>query len=143
MVGRWGQAAAAQVGRLLVGRAWAWHTRVRGLGLDELCLHRAPVLMALDPNSMAWMAGQRGPDRRGESWREVLTDWPGLEHVSAEGGQGLARGGKLAKAARCAQGEAAETISRPAMTMGLEVLHTQPRCNRDKVKPAFVSVNWS
>jgi len=100
------------------------------LCLDEIFLHRAPVLMAIEPQSMAWMAGQRGPDRSGESWCEVLTHWPCLEHVIADGGQGLARGVKLANAARGAQGAAAETISRQAMTMGLDVFHTQRELER-------------
>jgi hypothetical protein len=103
---------------------------VRVLCLDEIFLHREPVLMAIEPHSMAWMAGQRGPDRRGESWREVIPHWPCLEHVIADGGQGLARGVKLANAARCAQGEAVETISRQAMPMGLDVFHTQRELER-------------
>jgi len=88
------------------------------------------VLIAIEPHSMAWMAGQRGPDRRGESWCEVLAHWPCLEHVIADGGQGLERGVKLANAARCAQGEAAEPVSRQAMTMGLDVFHTQRELER-------------
>ena len=130
MVGRWVQAAAAQAGRLLVVLDLACQARVRVLCLDEIFLHREPVLMAIEPHSMAWMAGQRGPDRRGESWREVITHWPCLEHVIADGGQGLERGVKLANAARCAQGEAVETISRQAMTMGLDVFHTQRELER-------------
>src|SRR2546422_4573763 len=86
--------------------------------------------MAIEPHSMAWMAGQRGPDRRGERWCEVITNWPGLEHVVADGGQGLARGVKLAHAARCAQGEATETVASQAMTMGLDVFHTQRELER-------------
>src|SRR2546425_193769 len=109
---------AAQAGRLLVVLDLACQARVRGLCLDEIFLHREPVLMAIEPHSMAWMAGQRGPGRRGERWREVITNWPCLEHVIADGGQGLARGVKLANAARGAQGEAAETVSSQAMTMG-------------------------
>src|SRR5947208_14001034 len=81
--------------------------------------------MAIEPHSMAWMAGQRGPDRRGESWCEVITHWPCLEHVIAAGGQGLERGVKLANAARCTQGEATEPVARQAMTRGLDVFHTQ------------------
>jgi hypothetical protein len=69
--------------------------------------------------------GQRGPDRRGESWCDVITNWPCLEHIIADGGQGLERGVKLANAARGAQGEAAETVSSQALTMGLDVFHTQ------------------
>src|SRR5687768_2853886 len=114
MGGRWMQAAAAQAGRLLVGLDLACQARVRVRCLDEIFLHREPVLMAIEPPSMAWMAGQRGPDRRGESWREVITTWPCLEHVIADGGQGLERGVKLANAARGAPGEAAETVSRQA-----------------------------
>ena len=131
MGGRWVQEAAAQAGRLLMILDLACQARVRGLCLDAIFLHREPVLMAIEPHSMAWMAGQRGPDRRGESWREVLTTWPYLEHVIADGGQGLERGVKLAHAARCAQDEASETLSSPAMTMGLDVLH--PRRERERV----------
>src|SRR6266545_2458267 len=82
------------------------------------------------PHSMAWMAGQRGPDRSGERWHEVITHWPCLEHVIADGGQGLERGVKLAHAARCAQGEATETVSSPVMTMGLDVFHTHRELER-------------
>src|SRR5262249_31636842 len=114
MVGRWVQAAAAQASRLLVVLDLACQGRVRVWCLDEIFLHREPVLMAIEPHSMAWMAGQRGPDRSGESWREVLTHWSCLEPVIADGGQGLERGVKLAHAARSAQGAAAETVSRQA-----------------------------
>jgi len=88
MVGRWMQAAAAQARRLLVVLDLACQARVRVLCLDEIFLHREPVLMAIEPHSMAWMAGQLGPDRRGESWCEVITHWPSLEHIIADGGQG-------------------------------------------------------
>ena len=130
MVGRWVQAAAAQAGRLLVVLDLACQARIRVLCLDEIFLHREPVLRATEPHSMAWMAGQRGPDRSGERWCEVLTNWPCLEHVIADGGQGLERGVKLAHAARCAQGETAETVSSQAMTMGLDVFHTQRELER-------------
>ena len=131
MIGRWVQEAAAQAGRLLVVLDLACRARGRVLCLDEIFLHRAPVLMAIEPHSMAWMAGQRGPDRSGESWREVITHWPYLEHVIADGGQGLERGVKLANAARCVQeGEAAEPVSGQAMTMGLDVFHTRRELER-------------
>ena len=130
MVGRWVQEAAAPAGRLLVVLDLACQVRVRGLCLDEIFLQRAPVLMAIEPHSMAWMAGQRGPDRSGASWCEVLTNWPCLEHVIADGGQGLERGVKLANAARGAQGATAETVSRQAVTMGLDVFHTQRELER-------------
>src|ERR1043166_902234 len=130
MVGRWVQAAAAQAGRLLVVLDLACQARIRVLCRDEIFRHRAPVLMAIEPHSMAWMAGQRGPDRSGESWREVLTHCPCLAPAIADGGQGLERGVKLANAARGAQGAAAETVSRQAVTMGLDVFHTQRELER-------------
>src|SRR4029450_12253879 len=130
MVGRWVQQAATQAGRLLVVLDLACQARGRVLCLGEIFLHRAPVLMAIEPHSMAWMAGQRGPDRSGESWREVITRWPCLEHIIADGGQGLERGVKLANAARGAQGEATETVSSPVMTMGLDVFHTPRELER-------------
>src|SRR5215510_352367 len=61
MGGRWVPAAAAQAGRLLVVLDLACQARIRVLCLDEIFLHREPVLMAIEPHSMAWMAGQRGP----------------------------------------------------------------------------------
>jgi hypothetical protein len=130
MIGRWVQEAAAQAGRRLVVLDLAWQARVRGLCLDEICLPREPVLMAIEPHSLAWMAGQRGPDRRGERWDDVMTTWPCLEHSITDGGQGLERGVKLANAARGAQGEAAETVSSQALTMGLDVVHTQRELER-------------
>jgi hypothetical protein len=130
MIGRWVQEMAAQAGRLLVVLDLACQMRVRVRCLDDIFLHRAPVLRAIEPHSMAWMAGQRGPDRRGESWCEVITNWPCLEHVIADGGQGLERGVKLANAARCTQGEATEPVASQAMTMGLDVFHTQRELER-------------
>src|SRR5499426_2526703 len=123
MIDRWVQEVTAQAGRLLMVLDLACQARGRVLCLDEIVLHRAPVLMAIEPHSMAWMADQRGPDRSGESWREGLIHWPCLEHVIADGGQGLERGVKLANAARGMQGEATEAIARQAMTMGLDVFH--------------------
>jgi fumarate reductase subunit D len=54
MVGRWVQAAATQAGRLLVVLDLACQARVLVLCLDEIFLHRAPVLMAIEPHSMGF-----------------------------------------------------------------------------------------
>ena len=68
MVGRWVQEAAAQAGRLLVVLDLACQARVQVLCLDAIFLPRVPVLMAIEPNSMAWMAGHRGS---GSHWGEL------------------------------------------------------------------------
>ena len=70
-VGRWVAQSSRQAGDLLAlldQRCQRW---VLVWCLDEICLHREPILMAVDPPSMAWVAGQRGPDRSGESWRKL------------------------------------------------------------------------
>src|SRR5712691_631323 len=76
MIGRWVQEAAAQAGRLLVVLDLACQARVRVLCLDAIFLHRESVLVAIEPHGMAWVAGQRGPGRRGGSWCDVITNWP-------------------------------------------------------------------
>ena len=60
--------------------------------LDDIFLHREPILRGVEPTRWAWLAGQRGPDRSGESWCKVIEQWPRLEHVVADGGTGLEQG---------------------------------------------------
>ena len=92
--------------------------------LDEIFFHREPILMGVEPLSLAWLAGQRGPDRSGKSWCEVIEAWPNLEHVIADGGQGLERGVKLANAAH-RQAQEPESDAPATITMGLDVFHTE------------------
>ena len=99
------------------------------LCLDEIFFHREPILMGVEPISLAWLAGQRGPDRSGESWSQVIEQWPNLEHVIADGGQGLERGVKLANAAR-REAQESETEAPVSITMGLDVFHTQREVER-------------
>jgi len=94
------QQAAGQAGRLLEVLDRACQARVLVVCLDEIFLHREPILMGIAPESLVWVAGQRGPERRGERWRQVLEHGPGLEHVIADGGTGLERGVQLAHEAR-------------------------------------------
>lgn len=86
--------------------------------------------MAVEPVSLAWLAGQRGPDRTGASWCAVIENWPDLEHVAADGGSGLERGVKLANERRQAQIEAPESAPRAAIAMGLDVFHSQHEMER-------------
>src|SRR5262245_4442029 len=120
MVGRGVQARAARAGRLLVGLALAGQARVRGLWRDDIFLPRAPVLLAIEPHSLAGRAGPRGPERRGERWGAGRPHWPCLAPVSADGGQGLERGVTRAHAARGPQGQAAQTVAPQARTRGLD-----------------------
>lgn len=128
-VGRWVQQSAEQSSAILRVLDRACQHWVLVLCLDEIFFHRKPILMGVEPISLAWLAGQRGPDRSGESWSKVIEQWPNLEHVIADGGQGLERGVKLANAARS---EAQEPEAEPpaSITMGLDVFHTQRELER-------------
>src|SRR5437899_10968305 len=99
-VGRWVQQSAQQSRGILEVLDRACQRWVLVWWLDEIFCHREPILMGVAPLSLAWLAAQRGPDRRGERGCQVIEAWPTLEHGMAAGGQGLARGVKLAKATR-------------------------------------------
>ena len=128
-VGRWVQQSAEQSSAILRVLDRACQGWVLVLCLDEIFFHREPILMGVEPLSLAWLAGQRGPDRSGESWSQVIKQWPNLEHVIADGGQGLERGVKLVNEARL---EAQEPEAEPLalITMGLDVFHTQRELER-------------
>lgn len=128
-VGRWRQHSAQQSRGILEVLDRACQSLVLVLCLDEIFFHREPILMGVEPTSWAWLAGQRGPDRSGESWGEVIEQWPYLEHVIAAGGQGLERGVKLANEAR-RQAQVPEGEVPVSITMGLDVFHTQREVER-------------
>ena len=128
-VGRWVQQSAQQSSAILRVLDRACQRWVLVLCLDEIFFHREPILMGVEPISLAWLAGQRGPDRSGESWCKVIEQWPTLEHVVADGGQGLERGLKLANEAR-SQTQEPEAEPPAPITMGLDVFHTQREVER-------------
>jgi hypothetical protein len=128
-VGRWVEHASHRARGILavvdqVCQAW-----VLTLCLDEIFFHQEPVLVAVEPHSMAWVAGQRGPDRTGDSWDQVLRQWPGLQRVVSDAGTGLARGVKLLNAARAAAPEPGEAPVAPVQ-VGWDVLHTEREMQR-------------
>ena len=129
-VGRWVQHSAQQSRGILEVLDRACQGLVLVLCLDEIFLHREPILMGVEPISLAWLAGQRGPDRSGERWSKVIEQWPNLEHVIADRGTGLEKGVKLANEQRQAQAEEQEEESVPLITMGLDVFHSQRELER-------------
>jgi hypothetical protein len=129
-VGRWVRQSEAQASRLLRVLDQACQRFVLVLCRDEICFHRVPILMAVEPVSLAWLAGQRGPNRTGSSGCAVIENWPDLEHVVADGGSGLERGVKLANDRRQAQIEEPASAPREAITMGLDVFHSQRELER-------------
>jgi len=128
-VGRWVRHSQRQSHRMLDVLDRACQRLVLVVCLDEIFFHRDPILMGVEPISLVWLVGHRGPDRSGESWCEVIEHWPHLEHVIADGGQGLERGVKLANEAR-RQAQVPEGEVPVSITMGLDVFHTQRELER-------------
>ncbi len=128
-VGRWVQQSAQQSRGILEVLDRACQRWVLVLCLDEIFFHRVPILMSVEPISLAWLTAQRGPDRSGESGCQIIEAWPPLEHVIADGGQGLERGVKLANEAR-SQVQELESDAPGTLTMGLDVFHTEREFER-------------
>ncbi len=129
-VGRWVEQAGRQAGGILTVLDRVCQGCVVTLCLDEIFVHRDPVLVAVEPHSMAWVAGQRGPDRTGDSWCRVLQQWPGVVRVVSDAGPGLARGVTLLNAARMGAALAPAQVPGPPVQVGLEVLHTEREMQR-------------
>jgi hypothetical protein len=99
-LGRWVNHFARRAGRLLEVLDKACRSLVLSLCLDEIFFRRKPVLMAVEPHSLAWVTGQQALDRSGETWAKALAAWPQLEDAAADGGTGIERGMELARAQR-------------------------------------------
>jgi hypothetical protein len=94
-LGRWVRQAAQRASRVLRVVDRACRGLVRTLCLDEIFCHRLPLLIGVQPHSFAWLVGQRGPDRTGETWCQALAPWPQLTYAVVDGGSGLRRGLEL------------------------------------------------
>lgn len=94
-VGRWVQASSQRAGRLLTVLDRACQALVLALCLDEIFLRRQPLLMGVEPHSMAWVLGLRAADRTGETWANALAAWPQMNYAIVDAGTGLQRGLKL------------------------------------------------
>lgn len=99
-LGRWVNRSARRAGKLLAVLDKACRSLVLSLCLDEIFFHRKPVLMAIEPRSLAWVLGQRTADRSGDTWARALGAWPHVQDVACDGGSGLQRGLELASQQR-------------------------------------------
>jgi hypothetical protein len=122
--GRWVPQSAPPARGLLEGLDRACQRWTRVWCLDEIFVPREPILLGVAPRSLAWLAGQRGPERRGKRGGEVSEAWPHLEQGIADGGQGRERGVQRAHEAR-SQAQEPETPGPAPRTLGRDVLHTE------------------
>jgi hypothetical protein len=121
-LGRWVQQGARLARRLLAVLDASCQRLVLCLCLDEIFFHRRPVLMGIEPHSMAWVLAQRAPDRSGPTWAKALAAWPNVTDVAADGGSGIELGLELAVAKR--QEVAAKSQTKAvALRVRLDVFH--------------------
>jgi hypothetical protein len=123
-IGRWVGQAARQAGRLL--QTLDAHSRplATTLCLDEIFFHGRPVLVAVEPASMAVLHCQRSANRQGETWKEVLLPFTGLQAVVRDAGTGLSAGIALFNEHR------QRTQTGTPVDDGLDVFHTEQEAQR-------------
>jgi hypothetical protein len=128
-IGRWVLRGARQAGKVLA--VLDEHTRaaVRHVCLDEIFFRQQPVLMAVEPFSMAWLLGQRAKDRKGATWCQALGPFDQLEFVQSDQGSGLQKGLRLLveqrrqAAAKLALAADATAKPKPLLSNGLDLFH--------------------
>jgi hypothetical protein len=120
-IGHWVLACARQAGQILEVLDEQARARVRVLCLDEIFFRRQPVLMAVEPGSLAWLLGQRSRDRTGATWCAALRPFGQLEFVQSDQGTGLQAGLRLLAQERPPAATPAE--ARPPLRNGLDVFH--------------------
>lgn len=118
-LGRWVTQAAAQARSVVQVLDRAGVPLIQELCLDEIYCHRVPVLMGVEPHSLAWVLAQRGPDRSGATWQQALPPWTQLRWVTSDNGTGLQSGLEGLRQQRQQRGEDR------TLEGGLDVFHTQ------------------
>jgi hypothetical protein len=124
-IGRWVLEHARRAGKVLEVLDDATGALVRHLCLDEIFFRQQPVLMAVEPFSMAWLLGQRTKDRTGATWHQALEPFGNLEFAQSDQGTGLQKGLRLLAEQR-QQGAAeadAKAKPKPLLSNGLDLFH--------------------
>ncbi|OYV84483.1 MAG: hypothetical protein B7Z73_15345, partial [Planctomycetia bacterium 21-64-5] len=116
-LGRWLTTWAARAAELLRVLDRACQELVVCLCIDEIFLSRKPVLVGVEPQSMAWVIGHKAERRDGLTWQAALSPWWRVEYVVADAGSGLRKGLALVREERQGDSEA------PTMEVGLDVFH--------------------
>ncbi len=122
-IGRWVQAACL----LAAGVLSVLDKHTCGLAVqlcpDEIFFHGKPVLMAVEPGSLAVLLCHKAEDRTGQTWLRALQPFSRLEYVNSDAGTGLQAG--LAELKRLRQADAAAAATQPLeLTCALDVFHT-------------------
>ena len=116
-LGRWLQAHARKAGRVLEVLDRHTQPAARDLCPDEIFFGGKPVLVGVEPHSMALLLCRRAADRTGDTWHEALKPFTALEYTACDQGKGLLAG--LQALARARPTEA------PRLEVGLDIFHTE------------------
>ena len=91
---------------------------------DEIFFHGKPVLVGVEPHSMAWVLGEHAVDRSGSTWAEALQGFDALEQAVVDGGSGLRRGLADFQSQRKIAGNST------TLEVSLDVFHTKQEAQR-------------
>jgi hypothetical protein len=117
-------ACAEAAGRVLRGLDQACRALVVTGCFDEIFFHGKPVLVGVEPHSMAWVLGEHAADRSGSTWNQALEGFDALEQAVVDGGRGLQRG--LAEF----QAQREEVGNSTSLEVSLDVFHTKQEAQR-------------
>jgi hypothetical protein len=102
--GRRTQAAGQKAGPLRAVLDEVARARVREVAADAIYV-KAPVLMAVGPESLCWLRGRLSAAVSGAAWERELAALPPLGQVTRDGGTGLGKGVALMNARRRPRGQ--------------------------------------
>jgi hypothetical protein len=91
---------------------------------DEIFFHGKPVLVGVEPHSMAWVLGAHAADRSGSTWTGALEGFDAMEQAVVDGGRGMQRG--LADF----QAQRKNTGNSTTLEVSLDVFHTKQEAQR-------------
>lgn len=69
---------------LAIHNSFPWAEKLERAAVDELFAGKTPILVGVEPRSMAVPFLQRGPDRTAKTWQEVLGRFPNLKEIASD-----------------------------------------------------------
>ena len=91
-LGRWVADAGQRAGAVLTRLDDACRSLVTTVCLDEIYCHHRPILVGVEPRSLACVVARRAEDCTGETWAQTLAPWSQVRRAVVDGGLGLQKG---------------------------------------------------
>jgi hypothetical protein len=129
-IGRWVQAAGEAAGKVLKRLDAQCKVLVLVACLDEIFFHGHPVLVGVEPKSMAWFLGRKASSLSGSTWAEPLQAWDALQCVVADAGRPLQAGIGRVQAQRRQDGQ-------DPLASSLDVFHTKREARK------ALTIDWN